>query len=611
MKPDFALSLSTDGICLLERADPEWIILGQVDLTDSNFETRVSKLRCQALAKSPDADQVKLVIPNEQIKYYSLARPADTLTAEIETLITQSLAQETPYPVSEIAFDWVTSREHIFVAAVTLQTLKEAEYFAKEQGFKPLGNVSIPPANKFIGESFFGLSDGNQTKMVCDLEKISIANTFTKEIGNKHAKTNSHSKSLTSPNSQTAAQQQVKINTSVPIQTTLEYKAENILFQSVRNVELRQVKDELVDKGKSTITLIAPIDQNIPQALASFKSQNRTSTPFFSRLANLLYGDSLGQDKDKNHNRLMNAGFLPAFILFLTTVSLVSTGLFYLTKPTLWKFAEQFIGLPAGPELTIKLVQPRNLNDQEQKFILSHKFTQLPRGPKKFISSPLLLDLTGKTENPYADLNSARPAIGEQQDLARKFVFKPDLNKRGLVNHYALDNMIPLQRKSDTVRLEAPEQDSKFLFIEEKQHRIYASTGIWSFSPKVPHYMRSTNESFTGSFSKAANISRSQHSTLESLKNFEPGVKISTSEMPPKVVVSQGPNHSLIAKLSSDNIAKLDKRQKSEPINGLLPKKFPTSRRFLLEKSRSRPSLQNITVSKQKLIPAKKPKLTH
>ena len=69
MKPKFALSLSFDGLSLLQRSGAFWTILGQVDLADPHFDQRMSELREHALDVSPHSDIVKLVIPKEQVKF--------------------------------------------------------------------------------------------------------------------------------------------------------------------------------------------------------------------------------------------------------------------------------------------------------------------------------------------------------------------------------------------------------------------------------------------------------------------------------------------------------------------------------------------------------------
>lgn len=168
MKPNFALSLSFDSISLLQRAETGWSVLGDVNFQKDDLTPKIGRLRTQALSLDPTAAQVKLVIPNEQIKYLTLARPKNALIDDIEALINAHLKTATPYQLSELRFDWATTQDNIFVAAVAIETLQEAEAFAQSCEFKPLGNVAIPPKDSFIGEAFFGTAEGDRRRMECD-----------------------------------------------------------------------------------------------------------------------------------------------------------------------------------------------------------------------------------------------------------------------------------------------------------------------------------------------------------------------------------------------------------------------------------------------------------
>ncbi|MDA9990213.1 hypothetical protein N9E48_05340 [Paracoccaceae bacterium] len=605
MIPDFALSLSDNGVCLLERVDPEWIILGQINLSDNDFDNQIAKLRNKGLAKSPNADLVKLVIPNEQIKYYSLVRPADTLTAEIEALITQNLVQETPYSISEIAFDWVTSRERIFVAAVTLQTLQEAENFAKQQGFKPLGNVAIPPANEFIGEVFFGLSDGTQAKMKCDQAEIKISPS--RAVAPISPEANLGSLEVTSPKAPVI--ELTFTNVAEPAQTRLETQTDNIVFQSVRNVDLGQLKNQTVGQGKSALTLIAPIDQDIRQALASFKSQNITTAPLFSRLANVLYGNSQTTHSKKNHNRLMNAGFLPAFILILATVCLVSTGIFYLAKPAILRFSEHIAGPPASPDVTIKLTLPLDLSVAEKKFILSDKHDQMPKLSKEFLAPLVIPDTTGESVNPYADLTSTRPSIGIKHELGGQFVFKPDLEPHELQEDYTLDSMVALQPTSDSAKLELPKKYSKFKLIQEKLHRIYALSGIWSFSPKAPNSVGSTYVRGMWPSSNDLSVGRLQESSLAASADFETDLGIVAMAMSPAAGINLNPQQTKITETNFDSSANLESTQIFSAVHPVLSESTPQLRALIGNKTSSGASLRMVLTPIQEITPLTKPKI--
>ena len=175
MKPNFALSLSFDGISLLRRANEGWLPVGTVSFEEDDLAPKLGSLKARGLSFDRSATQVKLVIPNEQIKYLTFERPENALIDDIEALIIEKLKTATPYQLSELRFDWATTQDTIFVAAVAIETLQEAEAFAQSHEFKPLGNVAIPPKDSFIGEAFFGTAEGNRRLMECDEQAISLA----------------------------------------------------------------------------------------------------------------------------------------------------------------------------------------------------------------------------------------------------------------------------------------------------------------------------------------------------------------------------------------------------------------------------------------------------
>ena len=109
MKPDFALSLSFDGITLLHRTKPGWNIIGTAKLDSAALESDVADIRRKALSLDSRADNVKLVIPNEQIKFIKLLRPDGAQSNDIEAVILDHLQWATPYHVSEFRFDWIAT----------------------------------------------------------------------------------------------------------------------------------------------------------------------------------------------------------------------------------------------------------------------------------------------------------------------------------------------------------------------------------------------------------------------------------------------------------------------------------------------------------------------
>ncbi|WP_294622205.1 hypothetical protein [uncultured Roseovarius sp.] len=163
MKPNFALTLSFDGIGLLHRAHPGWHLVGDVALDSDDLSAALGDLRDKARALDPSGLTTKLVIPNEQIKYLSFEEgtaSGDALQDEVR----RHLDGTTPYSLDELVYDWSVGAGQVHVAAVARETLTEAESFATDHEFNPLCFVAIPEAGHFVGEPFFG-----ETSMAADL----------------------------------------------------------------------------------------------------------------------------------------------------------------------------------------------------------------------------------------------------------------------------------------------------------------------------------------------------------------------------------------------------------------------------------------------------------
>lgn len=151
MKANFALSLTEDGVRLFQRVSRGWAVVGEVAHADPEASAKMAALRREALAREPSGLRTKLLIPNEQIKYISLQNPIAT-TAEIDA----ALQNATAYPISEIVHDHSRDENQTFVAAVTRETLDEAEKFAETHHFMPVCFAAVPEKGTYVGEVFFG-----------------------------------------------------------------------------------------------------------------------------------------------------------------------------------------------------------------------------------------------------------------------------------------------------------------------------------------------------------------------------------------------------------------------------------------------------------------------
>lgn len=157
MKPDFALILSHDGIALVHRAKEGWTLLGEAALEGDDPMAEVAALRDKARAQAPRGFTSKLVLPDSQILYTAIYAPGPS-PAQRKTQIETALEGMTPYPVSELVYDFAGPGQTVQVAVIARETLKEAESFAQENGFNPVSFVAAPEPGDFPGEPHFGLT---------------------------------------------------------------------------------------------------------------------------------------------------------------------------------------------------------------------------------------------------------------------------------------------------------------------------------------------------------------------------------------------------------------------------------------------------------------------
>ena len=152
MKPDFALSLSMEGITFMCRAEDGWHLLGDVPLDHRDLGGALAELRAEGEALVEGDALCKLILPNDQIKFLNVY----ATEADAEEQVAAALEGATPYAVSELSYDFTEIDEVFQVAAVAMDTLREAEAFAVEHGFAPVSFVAIPDGDEFDGEPFFG-----------------------------------------------------------------------------------------------------------------------------------------------------------------------------------------------------------------------------------------------------------------------------------------------------------------------------------------------------------------------------------------------------------------------------------------------------------------------
>ena len=157
--PRFALSLSFEGIDLEEYAKGASSKIAQAILDTDDFDQRMFAISRKAEAMSGDGLSVALILPTEQIKFVSVACPNDADHITINEHILRTMDRATPYSMDELRIDHHLADGTLHVAAVALETLDEAEQFAKQYGFSPVACIARTDADTFPVEVFFGLSD--------------------------------------------------------------------------------------------------------------------------------------------------------------------------------------------------------------------------------------------------------------------------------------------------------------------------------------------------------------------------------------------------------------------------------------------------------------------
>ena len=469
MKPDFALSLSSEGLSLLQRSGWDWILLGQVYLADADFDARMDTLRKEALERSRDANQVKLVIPNDQIKYYSISRPKDAQPEDIEKMIQLSLEAETPYTLSEISFDWVSNSETIFVAAVARQTLREAEEFSLLQGFQPLGNVAIAPEGHFIGEVFFGRADGSQPSMECDSHPIRVVSSALQAM-------------QMFPGEEGEASDDALEREGKSLETASSdfQSVEDTSEPTTRKSEKRSVTFE---------TLIAPMTAN------SARSEKRSTAVFektalIEQILDKVFKISLRLGvRNKADNKLMFAGYLPALAFILVIVGLIGGVGFYLSRPAVTSDPVENLAYENSPEFqsdTQLLRQDSTLGGLAQidasTPLTSPEISKAKETQLRQLTRPIL-----------SVENYARPG---KDIIGRVATAQPKRNLNGAASVEKDDRQNSVQSLVAVARpttsefpntLSKPDKPFPFQFLTDRLHNIYAVSGVWSISPRTPN----------------------------------------------------------------------------------------------------------------------------
>ena len=179
MKPDFALSLSFEGIGLLYRQNSSWAKVGYVDLASENLSEQLEQLNSKGQRVSGRPLRSKIVIPNEQIRYIVVVYTEQEVATSLQ--VEAALTGATPYAVSDLVYDWELHAGQLYIAAVARETLEEAEQFSNLHKFNPVRFVATPAQNTLQREIDFGacasakglLAAGTTVEIDKDIIKVS------------------------------------------------------------------------------------------------------------------------------------------------------------------------------------------------------------------------------------------------------------------------------------------------------------------------------------------------------------------------------------------------------------------------------------------------------
>jgi len=159
MAPEFALFLSPDGIALAHRQPAgHWAVLADTALDVPDLPAALAQMRQRGEDRAGAGFATLVILPDDQILFTSLTAPGPD-DADRLAQIQDGLDGLTPYGVSDLAYDFVPLNDgRVKLAVVARDTLAEAEGFARENGFEPVGFAARPLDNRYPGVAHFDRS---------------------------------------------------------------------------------------------------------------------------------------------------------------------------------------------------------------------------------------------------------------------------------------------------------------------------------------------------------------------------------------------------------------------------------------------------------------------
>ncbi|MRX50254.1 hypothetical protein GI374_07300 [Paracoccus sp. S-4012] len=149
-RPRHALAFDLDAVHLMEDEEGAWVWRGAARYDAPDLQRRLDTLRRGLEGPS---DEVALLIPEDQVLFTNLT--VDPAKPRREA-VARALEGVTPYPVAELAFDWVDDApDRVRVATVWRGSLREYTDFASEHGFTPMAALAEGDGTAFPGEARF------------------------------------------------------------------------------------------------------------------------------------------------------------------------------------------------------------------------------------------------------------------------------------------------------------------------------------------------------------------------------------------------------------------------------------------------------------------------
>lgn len=161
MIPPVLLDLGPTRIRLLRRTDEGLEIVEEAETGAFDMAPRL-RAAVQAVSGGVLPLPAELILPAEQMLFTDVPAPGAE-AGDPDALIAEEMERRTPYPRDEIAIDWVTEGGTARVAAIAIETLDQARWFADALGVEAALFSARPGLTEFPRPPRFSLGTAAQT----------------------------------------------------------------------------------------------------------------------------------------------------------------------------------------------------------------------------------------------------------------------------------------------------------------------------------------------------------------------------------------------------------------------------------------------------------------